>query len=66
MPEKEEKHITYTFTITGIHTSYKYISHQSINHYVNMEVIYTYIPCYTGHDKNSDILVLPLSCHLIC
>lgn len=42
MPEKEEKHITYTFTITGIHTSYKYISHQSINHFVNMEVIYTY------------------------
>lgn len=42
MPEKEEKHITYTFTIIHPGTSYKYISHRSINHYVNMEVIYTY------------------------
>lgn len=41
MPEKEEKHITYIFTIIHTGTSYKYISHQSINHYVNMEVIYT-------------------------
>lgn len=65
MPEKEEKHTTYIFTIIHPGTSYKYISHRSINHYVNMEV-YTYTILYTVHDKNSDILVLPLSCHLIC
>lgn len=60
MPEKEEKHTTYIFTIIHTGTSYKYISHRSINHW------YIHIPYYTVHDKNSDILVLPLSCHLIC